>query len=64
MRLGGIFSACLRRKKLRCVNPALRAGFTPLRFFLLSPPKPLRWASAGAQKKILKYTKYSCDFLP
>ena len=37
-----------RRNKLHYVNPALRAGFTPFRLFLLSPRKPLRWVFAGA----------------
>ncbi len=29
------------------MNPALRAGFKPLRLFFLSPPQSLRWFAAG-----------------
>ena len=43
-----IIQARPRRNKLHYVNPALRAGFTPFRLFLLSPPQPLRWVAAGA----------------
>ena len=43
-----IIQARPRRNKLHYMNPALRAGFTPFRLFLLSPRKPLRWVFAGA----------------
>ena len=51
-----LFPPIVVERNCATLAPPCRAGLAPLRFFLLSPPDPLRWAPAGAPLVLPKKT--------